>query len=264
MSSNMKCQAKNPATCRFHGQHFTSTINFENGTFNSSSLNPSELNKKSKVFELILTNKEKAAIVEYLEQGYTNFNKELYNEQDTYYSSQIKLVDSALAKYEQLNKGEKKIVYRATKMYDASFGSDEDLNEYLKTHYQPGDTITMKGFTSTTTNPEALFDFLTETYKDVAKRYKQTQEEYSSIWEGKDSGLSNIVYEIETPSGAPVSSFGHTYGDKEQEYLLPRNKTFKIVEVIPQTKLNNPNPDARILAHRHATIIRVVEVETNR
>jgi hypothetical protein len=177
-----------------------------------------------------------------------------------------KHIDRVLGKYEFANpKLETQILYRSTRDRTQKFNSVLEARQFLSEKYKVGGILEVQGYMSTTTNPEALFDFMSETYDDTNyknQRPNSSQEKYIELL-GEDDGLGNVVYEIETTSGVPMSAFGQFYAAKEQEYLLPRNKKFRVIEVTPHVLLHNPNTNAQVNAVRHATIVRLQEIKTN-
>ena len=264
-----RCRAKNRATCPVHGINFPTTINFSKGTFKPNPANDVEKSlKNSKNYTLLLQEKEKESLSAYCKQDYTPVADWIYGGES--YSSAnpqqlIKNIDSALTKYEKIPDRPSRVLYRATRLYDKSFATPEEATSYMKKNFQPGSTFETKGYMSTTPNAAALFDFLTESFDDLTINPKhpfgfKSREEYTEL-SGKDRGLSNVIYEIETRNAAPVSALGDTYAEKEQEYLLGRGKKFQIIEVIPHTPLNNPTGTSGVLKKRHATVVRVREIE---
>lgn len=264
MKTAQTCRAKNSATCRVHGKKF----NASTGQF--SSRRPLEEHQaESEKFKFLLNSKQKAAIDSYLDQDYMELTPVLYgkdHDDAEVLKEKAALMDEALNSYEAIADRKSKVVYRATKLdSNGSFTTMEEVSAYTAKKFPVGKTFTVPGFLSTTENPEALFDFIPDGYADYAAQPKgkfsgniASLKEYIEVV-GQDNSLNNVVYEIVTPSGAPVSSFGHTHAEKEQEYLLGRNKTFKITEVVPFTQLHNP-VESWVRSSAHATVVRMVEV----
>lgn len=261
------CKAKNPATCRVHGHRF----NASTGDFGKRPLLESH-KQQSQRFEFLLTKKQREAVDSYLSQDYMNITPHLYGK-PSYGNTEklpntIALIDSAINAYETISDHEPKVVYRATRIAAGEkFSTEKQMEEAIQKKFVVGSIHHVNGFMSTTENPEALFDFLPEGWADMAERRKtkapsmfapKDKEAYLNLVHD-DQSLNNVIYEIQTTSGAPVSSFGHVHAEKEQEYLLGRNKNFRIIEIIPYQKVNNPNEDA-YTSYRHATVIRLEEI----
>ena len=256
------CRAKIRAVCPVHGVTYASTLNTKTGNFEYNPANDIDLTfKASQNYSLLLTGKEQEALASYANQSYTEIGEHIYKAQEHNVGTLMKNIDSALEKHKKIA-GKDKVVYRATKLFNDRFGTPEEAAQFVNEKFKVGEELTVEGYMSTTTNPEALFDFLPESYEDLPPAqgmftYKN-REHYLRFKDGIDTGLSNIVYEIETSSGAPLSSFGHTHARKEQEYLLPRNTKFVILEVIPNQLLNNPNEKSNeAVRKKHATVVRL-------
>lgn len=263
----IRCRAKDATLCRVHGLGFPSGFNRVNGMFTFVRPSLAEHKLESEKFNFMLSEAERVAVKGYLDQDYSNLTPYLYSQENHSshnFGEQVKLIDSALAKYETLQPEGSRVVYRAVKLVsEGALSSTEQVADAVGGKYVVGETFTVEGYMSTTENPQALFDFLTQSYYDIPKRDKPRMYSIDSLEEflnmSGDESLRNVVYEISTPSGAPVSSFGQTYADKEQEFLLGRGKTFKVVEVIPYSKLVNP-VQSHVLNSAHATVVRLVEV----
>ena len=263
MNKPVACRANIPAICRIHGVNFESTLDLKTGTFNYNPANNiNKTLKDSQNYSLLLTNTEQEALASYANQSYTEIGEHLYGVQDHDVKKTMTNIDTALEKHKKIEGEKSKVVYRATKLFDNKFATPEESANFVGSKFVVGEELTIEGYMSTTTNPEALFDFLPESYEDLSPSEGtfgiKNREQYLGLLNGKDSGLSNIVYEIETSSGAPLSSFGHTHAHKEQEYLLPRNMKFVILEVVPNQLLNNPNKDSHeAVRKKHATLVRL-------
>jgi hypothetical protein len=263
MIKPIACRANIPAICRVHGVNFASTLDLKTGTFNFNPAN--DINKTlrdSQNYSLLLTDAEKEALASYANQSYTQIGEHLYGVQSHDVKTMMTKIDTALAKHKKIEGTKSKIVYRATKLFDNNFATPDESADFVSNKFKVGQELTIEGYMSTTTNPEALFDFLPESYEDLPPSTGtfgiKNREQYLELLNGKDSGLSNIVYEIETSSGAPLSSFGHANAHKEQEHLLPRNMRFVILEVVPNQLLNNPNKNSHeAISKKHATLVRL-------
>ena len=261
-----ECRAKIPAICRVHGVNFVSTINTKTGTFlHNPANNPEQAFKDSQNYRLLLNKKEQAALSAYANQDYTKIGEHVYGKQEHEVSQLMQSMDSALKKHEKIAGSNDKVVYRATKLFNEKFTTPEEAASYVNDKFKVGEEITINGYMSTTANPEALFDFMPQSYEDLPPSTGmfgfKDRAHYAELNQGYDAGLSNIVYEIETPSGAPLASFGHAHADKEQEYLLGRNKSFIVLEVIPNQLLINPNEQTHAsIKKKHATVVRLKEV----
>ncbi len=219
----------------------------------------------SESFYKSLTIEEKAAITGYLDQDYMKITPLLYGDQ-TYSTparlNQIRLIDKILERYHSNPANHNpKTVLRTTKIMETKYTNQQELDQDLKTLYPLGTLITLKGFTSTTQNKDALFDFLPPGFADSSKKglyAAKTQEAWNRPYDGQDTSFNNLIYAIETPNGLPVHSFGHFHANKEQEYLLPRNKQYKITKVEPYVEVEKEIPDHRQKVH--ATIIHLTQI----
>ena len=266
--TSSRCRAQDKTTCRIHARTvFVTGFDANAGTFINPVPSLVEHNQKSDFFKLLITQEEQEAIKGYLDHDYMHLTPHLYKNADVFIpetaDSQVQGIDSALAKYEAAQ-SEPKVVYRATNIPDpdGSLNTVEDVKAAIDRKYVVGQTITIDGYMSTTDNPHALFDFMPSGFHDMPDSQKNSLYGVKTVQGYVDMAsnqfLRNIVYEISTPSGAPVSTFGQTHADKEQEYLLGRGKQFTVIEVIPYTKVVNPVESYR---HNqvHATIVRLVE-----
>lgn len=253
------CRAQNPETCRHHG-HFL---------FPSTSMNFAHHAEASEKVRFFLQPEETSAVSHYLSQGYTELNSYLHGA-SPYAAEKTKQcvahIDSALRKYETLQPQEIITTFRATKTY-VNFKSKEESEKWFLEHFPEQGTVTLAGFTSTTPNPNNLFDFLPQAHEDINsdglfKGESSTEEEVESKLTqlfGPNQALSNLIFVIESKAGMPVSSYGHTYDEKEHEYLLPRNKQFIVKKVTPYKKILNPDPYS-MRKTAHATIIQLKEL----
>ncbi len=247
MTGKDRCRAKNPATCPHHGSTF-STIDFSKGVFEAdySSIKKTNLSH-SKTFQFFLDSEELKAIESYCEQDYLQINRFLYGNQEyanLLIKNKIKLLDRALKKYPKPETP--RVVYRAGKPYNANkpghyekFDTLEQAEDFYRREYFVGKIIEFKGFTSTTEDPNCLVDFTApgfDSHPPQGTNSEMTREQYNMSL-GTD-GTSNIIYEIVTRDGVPLSSFSHTYSEKEQEILLPRNARYK-VKAVHANKLMN-------------------------
>jgi len=260
------CEAKNPDTCRVHGRRF----NPETGNFTPRRPLVEHQEEASR-FLFLLTDEQKKALRAYAGPAFNSITRHLYGRDVSDVEETKKIIavmDEAIAAYEQVGPEKERVVYRATRLKsDELISSPEERDRMVAERFKVGSTVSMDGFMSTTENPEALFDFLPDGYEDYAERpqsalfarEKKTRESYIDMM-GGDESLNNVVYEIRTTSGVPMSGFDHIQADREQEYLLGRGKKFKVMEVIPFTGLNNPG-NSSILKRRHATVVRLVEVK---
>jgi hypothetical protein len=253
--TDRRCQAANPATCWKHGEF----------VLPSSPQNVESHMRESEKLKMILSPQESEALSDYLNQGYSDINAYLHGaDVDTSPETleRIKHLDNALKKYEQLASAEPVVTYRATKCY-RKFRNRKEVTAWVKNQFPKESKVRLAGFTSTTLNPESLFDFLPESHADmtpmVGGPFFKTQKDWDDfLSEQEDRGLGNLIFVMETRSGAPVSSYGQMYGSKELEYLHARDKEYVVKDVLPYRKVLNPNKaDRRSTAH--ATIITLVE-----
>jgi hypothetical protein len=253
-----KCRAKNPSACRVHGE----TGEY---VFTSTSLDYNTHTRESEKLKLFLNKYEVAAVTDYLDQSYMEMNAHLHGADLTPSADtleRIKQLDSALKKYEEIAPAETVITYRATKCYQ-DFRSKEEAEEWVKQQFPVKGRVKLAGFTSTTPNPDALFDFLPESHADLQPPIGTSMFPTQADWEEyladePDRGLGNLVFVMKTRPGAPVSNYGQTFSEKEQEYLHPRDKEFVVEQVLPHRRISNPSKTAR-RSSAHATIVTLVE-----
>lgn len=219
----------------------------------------------SENFYNALTAAEKIAVSGYLNQDYMELTPILYGDTSKLTSdkiNQIRLIDNVINRYHANPANHTpKTVYRATKIVDGKYGTQEDLEKALKEIYPIGGTVNLKGFTSTTQNHDALFDFLPPGYADSQKTglyAVKSQEHWNELNNGYDPAFNNIIYSIDTTKGLPVHAFGQIFADKEQEYLLPRESKFRVTKVEPYTKVERETPNHR--GGVHATIIHLTQI----
>lgn len=268
MSSNTRCRAKNPTVCPYHGTPL-SVINLDKNDFEVDYDVVKKTNfSHSKAFQFFLTDKELKAIEAYCEQDYAEINRSLHGDLQNINPSienKVALIDSALKKYPKPRTP--RVVYRAGKPYKdnrvghyESFDSLEQAEEFYKTEFYVGKIVKFKGFTSTTEDPNCLVDFTTPGFDSHPPHSDMTREKYNMSF-GTD-GMSNIIYEIVTHDGVPLSSFGHTYSEKEQEILLPRDSQYKVKAVHTNKIMNfiNRLPFQNKQDKRLVTIIQLEEI----
>lgn len=256
MTIQTNCHAKNPETCRYHGSY----------TLQILPMDPETHKTDSEKLMFFLDTKEKSALASYVDQDYTEINACLYGafSPDDETDQKIKAIDSALSKYRNLNTGEVRTTYRATKSY-MDFSSKEDAKKWVEDNFPVGQEVTLPGFTSTTPNPCALFDFLPESVDELKPNIGSLpwQQPDMDSWEAhktrkKNHGLSNLIFVMKSKSGVPVSSYGQMFAVKEQEYLHPRDSTFTVEKVEHYRRVKNPDPYHRREA-AYATIITLTE-----
>jgi hypothetical protein len=247
-----RCEAKDPETCRVHGKFVFPADNVpdRNTTFT-----------ESEKLKMLLSKEEAEALVDYLDQDYTPINAYLkggHPNPDPDMIKKVQVLNKALKKYSMLNPGIEKTTFRATKCFQ-TFANKAEAKAWVHEHFPKNKTVTMAGFTSTTTSPQALFDFLPESHDDIILNNPGIDPTRF----GEDEGLGNLVFIIKNKTGVPVSSFGHYHADKEQEYLYPQDAKFVVEQVTPYRMVPNPEeprPGFRVRKHAHATIITLKEV----
>lgn len=239
-----RCQAKNPATCRNHGVY----------VLPASATLPYEKHKEaSEKAQFFLTKSEVSKISQYLDRDYTTLNACLKGgvAASSEEQSRIDVIDNALKRLQPMvGAGTPVLTFRATKAY-RDFSSVEEAASWVKTTFPVGQKIVLPGFTSVTANPVALFDFLTWASEDETPNIgslpwqKPSLEEWYS-YKGKqpNPGLGNLVFVIETRTGVPVSSYGQQFDEKEQEYLYPKDSSFRVKKVLPYRKIPHPDPSS--------------------
>lgn len=255
MSRN-RCEAKDPANCKFHRPKLFPL---------PAPSSAEEHFNESKKFEFVVNANQKEALEGYLDNDYMDMTPVLYGASDykkDKFLKQADLIQEAIETYEAVSDKKPKTVYRATRLKAGhSFNSPEEMKDFVEKNFKPGSVITTAGFTSTTVRPEVLFDFLPDGHNDYVinnPKKEMSSKRYHELM-GSDESLNNLVYEISTPSGVAVSSFGHSHATREQEYLLGRNKRFVIKEVLPISRLDNP-AERPFRKHAHATIIKLEEI----
>lgn len=250
-----------------------SKIDFDNNVFNIEHVKQGKHNlAQSKTFQFFLSKEEYSAVESYCEQDYRNINHYLYGDNEHVREDikrKVATLDGALRKFPKPS--EPRQVYRAGKPYHEGkiqsyeeFDTPEQAAQFYEKEYPVGKVIEFKGFTSTTEDPNCLVDFTVPGFDSHPPsgimNAGKTREQYNQSF-GR-SGLSNIIYEISTREGAPVSAFGHTYAEKEQEILLPRNTKFKVKAVHPNRIMNFTNrlPFGDKQDKRTVTIIQLEEI----
>lgn len=259
MTSSNRCRAKDKSTCRVHGTF----------TFPEHSLDFAAHAQVSAQLSKILSDPEFEALSGYLKHDYTEINGHLHGTggvPETHPAiKRIPKMDKALKKLRKNVTPKERILYRATKAFQ-DFKSREEASEWVTKKFPVGSTVSMPGFTSTTPNPKALFDFLPESHADRDVIEKELSPERKKKWEkfksrNTDRGLGNIIFVVKGKTGIPVSEYGQTYAKKEQEYLYPRNTEFLVEDVLPYRKVVNPDEyDRGRRPHAHATVITLREV----
>jgi len=249
------CQAKNPEFCRYHGAYH----------FPAEKLSYVEHVRESEKLKMFLTIDERDAVQGYLEQEYMELNAHLHGAEinpSPETLKRIKDLDAALDKYEPLRPQNVITTYRATKCYQ-SFTDRTEAQKWIRENFPVKSKIKLAGFTSTTPNPSALFDFLPESHADLSPTIggplfptKKDWDEY--LQEEPDRGLGNLVFVLKTRAGVPVSGYGQAFSQKEQEYLFPRDKEFTVDSILPYRKILNPDDSSRRQS-AHATVITLKE-----
>lgn len=257
-STKQTCRAKNPETCRVHGTYL----------FPKSETNYAEHARESAKLKMFLNSKEQEALNNYLNQDYMEMNAYLHGAElnaSEKTLNRIEHLDTALEKYASICRNEEITTYRATKCYQA-FNNSEEAQQWFTQSFPVNGKVKLAGFTSTTPNPDALFDFLPQSNADLAPEIGgwlfPTQKDWDDHLASRpDEGLGNIIFIMKTHTGAPVAGYGQTFSEKEHEFLLARDKEFTVEEVIPYRKVVNPYRHQNMnRSSAHATIITLREL----
>lgn len=169
-----------------------------------------------------LSTEEKKWVESYVNQDYEDINNALWNDQN---HEGIEALDSALSKAP----GIQKTLYRKP----AFIGNREDIEEEVS-RLKAGETITCKGYSSTSENPNALLPLL---HNEVRVSKVFPPEDTEEFIKEHDKTYQNVVYEIVTDKGCPVSPLSHM--PQEQEWLLPRNQKFKVVRIYDNVEMTS-------------------------
>lgn len=252
------CRANDPETCRVHGTFF----------FPKNKMSYTDHARESEKLKMFLNPNEQKALTDYLNQDFMEMNAYLHGAELTTSPQTLKRIeylDTALKKYAGICKGQEITTYRATKCYQA-FKNQEEAQQWFSQSFPVNGKVKLAGFTSTTPNPDALFDFLPESHADLTPHIGSwlfpTQKDWDDYLASEpDEGLGNIVFIMKTRTGAPVAGYGQTFDEKEHEFLIARDKEFTVEEVASYRKVVNPYRHQNMSrSSAHATIITLREV----
>lgn len=158
----------------------------------------------------------KRFIEDYVNQEYENVNRSLWNDEEV---EGIAEANKALSKRSEI-----KSLWRKPATHHQGLGN-----------VKVGDTIDLKGFTSTSVNPNVMLPLM------VTEADKYASEVPSDEWETEESSYCikvpdeymkkepNVVFQFITDMGKPVSSLSHM--PQEKEVLLPSGTQWKVVAI---------------------------------
>lgn len=243
VNQKQRCRAKNPATCRTHGQPLAPIPEMYQTiepVFNTDEEHFNELKyiQKATTYLKTLTPEQVKALQGYVIADYNDINSALYgnSKASTETKTSIKHLDAALKNAPQ-----------APPVLWRSLSGFELPKNFNKQNYKPGDVLKFKGFTSTSETPSALMHipndmtwYMRETPSDEYQydpnfKYRvMLPEKYA-----EERKAQNVLFMIKTRKAAPVSVLRSTTA--EQEWLIPRNTEYRITEIHENRTLSGEN-----------------------
>lgn len=231
------CKAKNPSTCRYHGN--PNQVGSIFATPEMYKTIPSQINMDEEKFDDMnyiaastgylkpLPEKEIKALSHYVQSGYDEINSALYG--NTPMSSEIEEyvfhLDSALTKASQAPP----VLWRNLSGFNLP-------TKFLNEKHKVGDTISFPGYLSTSQTPSAIMHmandttwYMRETPADELEHDPNFEYRIIPPASYTSAPARNVMFMIKTRTAAPVSVLrGHV---AEQEWLVPRGKTFKVTAI---------------------------------
>lgn len=195
-----------------------------------------------------LDDEDKKALTDYVQDRYGDINDALYGnlEMTPEIEKEIEALDKALAKNS----------HKAPKTVWRSFGGGNLNKEFHERGYKVGDTVKFDGYTSTSETSSGLSGVLNsltwysqETPSDEweyesEKSFKiKVSDEYGK---NGDKGRSTVLC-IRPKNAAPVSMLRGR--STEQEWLIPRGKSFRVSEIYENRELEGKNMRSGTYAH---------------
>lgn len=194
----------------------------------------------------LLSDEEKSAVTDYVNQEYQTVNEQLWAGEETH--PILPHLDAALEKGEAVRLA----TYRKPAFPQ---GLTKDEEKELVEHYTTvGNVIDIKGYASTSVNSNAMIPLL----NSPVRPNQWTTDEWI---EQNDKTHKNVVFQIVSDKGRPVSTVSHM--PQESEYLLPRNTKWKVVRVVKDvefhTDKNLATGESGWQDNRKATVVQLVE-----
>ena len=194
-----------------------------------------------------LDDEDKKALTDYVQDRYGDINDALYGnlEMTPEIEKEIVALDKALAKNS----------HKAPKTVWRSFGGGNLNKEFHERGYKVGDTVKFDGYTSTSETSSGLSGVLNsttwyanETPSDEWQKKPsgfgiQPTDEYGK---NGDKGRSTVLC-IRPKNAAPVSMLRGR--STEQEWLIPRGKSFRVSEIYENRELEGKNMREGTYAH---------------
>lgn len=189
-----------------------------------------------------LSTEQRDAVEAYVNQEYSDINEALWKGRG---HEKTKHLDEALDV-----RGEQRLLYRKL----ALNGDRTEVAQQVS-KFKVGETITFEGYTSTSQTPNAMIPLLTPPLHDPESLPDDLREEL-------DTSYRNVVAQIVTDRGAPVSALSHM--PQEQEYLLGRGHTFRVLKIQKDVDFttsenlldNSPGFEQK----RKATVIQLIDL----
>lgn len=191
-----------------------------------------------------LTLDEREAVEAYVNQDYEDINRELWNGGS---HKLVSTLDSALAKAPRM----KRSLFRKPVMR----GTKEEIMDTVNS-WEPGMVMSFPGYSSTSEDTSVMIPLLVQ--KPVKNMFV-TEEDLEEM----DTTHNNVVFEMISDRGAPVSSLSHM--SHEREWLLPRGGKYR-VETVERDAVVSSDVDILTgertddVKTRVATVVRLVEV----
>jgi hypothetical protein len=126
-------------------------------------------------------------------------------------------IDAVFKKYEKISDNKPRALYRSFRVFPSEGNSEtspEDIKNYVQQNYKVGETVTNKSYTSTSIDSDFVL-------VDAARKPEQI-----------------IVHEIVSSKGLPLykrSGASQGIQNAEKEVLLPREATFRVVNITEAT-----------------------------